>query len=81
MMRPHTKAYHKYTKQELDSIQTKLTEWYNKNRRKLPWRGDKPPYGNDSLSINENMNNLNIEPPTKKRKLSNLKQSGQSPVG
>ena len=46
----HTRAYHEFTKQEILSIQNKLTQWYNTNRRKLPWRGDKPPYGNDSLS-------------------------------
>jgi len=27
------------------AIYSKLVKWYYGNRRKLPWRGDPPPYG------------------------------------
>eukprot|EP01084_Bolivina_argentea_P134314 236941_1 len=64
-MQPHNSDYHSLSKQEIQLIRTKLTAWYNTNRRKLPWRGDKPPYGNESITHN----NL-VEPPHKKRKLS-----------
>ena len=34
-----------FEKGQIEEIRTKLLAWYDKNRRKLPWRGDKPPYG------------------------------------
>mmetsp|Transcript_15517 Transcript_15517/g.19926 ORF Transcript_15517/g.19926 Transcript_15517/m.19926 type:complete len:175 (-) Transcript_15517:575-1099(-) len=29
----------------LESFRIDLISWYRKNRRRLPWRGDEPPYG------------------------------------
>eukprot|EP01083_Nonionella_stella_P193847 715450_1 len=62
----HSVSYHEFTEEETHSIRTKLTAWYHANRRKLPWRGDKPPYGNASTSFQANNS---MEPPKKKRKL------------
>ena len=36
-----------FEKGEIEEIRTKLLAWYDKNRRKLPWRGDNPPYGKE----------------------------------
>eukprot|EP00943_MAST-04B_sp_MAST-4B-sp1_P003599 g3599.t1 len=33
-----------FEKDDIDDIQRLLLNWYDHNRRKLPWRGDKPPY-------------------------------------
>jgi len=30
-------------------LRGKLLSWYSKERRKLPWRGDPPPWGNDEV--------------------------------
>jgi A/G-specific adenine glycosylase len=35
---------HTFTSSEISHLQKNLLEWYNLNRRKLPWRGDPPPY-------------------------------------
>ena len=63
----HSSAYHDFTEQEIHSINAKLTEWYNINRRKLPWRGDPPPYGKNAHAKIK-------EPARKKRKLSKQTQ-------
>jgi A/G-specific adenine glycosylase len=36
--------YHHFTPTEAISIRQALLAWYNTNRRKLPWRGDAPPF-------------------------------------
>jgi A/G-specific adenine glycosylase len=33
--------------EERELFQRSLLQWYRENRRKLPWRGDPPPYGAD----------------------------------
>ena len=42
---PHTLAYHSFTDAEVEAIRSHLLAWYRTNRRRLPWRGDPPPYG------------------------------------
>ena len=42
---PHTLAYHSFSDVEVDAIRSHLLAWYRANRRRLPWRGDPPPYG------------------------------------
>lgn len=37
-----------FTTEELTLIHNNLLEWFDIHRRKLPWRGDDPPYGNNS---------------------------------
>lgn len=44
--------YHNFTKEEADGIRTALLEWYTKHRRKLPWRGDPPPFDGSTSGIN-----------------------------
>lgn len=43
---------------EVTSIRAKLLGWYDANRRKLPWRGDAPPYTSaaDVMSSGKNKN-------------------------
>ena len=36
--------FHDFSAQEIHFIRTRLLEWYDKHRRRLPWRGDPPPY-------------------------------------
>jgi len=42
----HQAYYHQFEPTEIETLRTALLGWYWKNRRKLPWRGDPPPYGN-----------------------------------
>ena len=41
----HTEdTFHDFTPDEVTFIRKSLLQWYDQNRRKLPWRGDPPPY-------------------------------------
>ena len=44
--------YHNFTEEEADGIRSALLEWYTKHRRKLPWRGDPPPFDGSTSGIN-----------------------------
>ncbi len=35
-----------------EEIRSALLEWYEQNRRRLPWRGDPPPYNGSTAGIN-----------------------------
>ena len=48
MQTEHSAAYHGLTEHEIKRIRQLLLDWYDTNRRKLPWRGDAPPYGSVS---------------------------------
>lgn len=39
-----TADYHHFTPDEAKAIRKALLTWYQSHRRKLPWRGDPPPY-------------------------------------
>merc|ERR1712161_95918 len=43
-----------FTEKEATDIRSALLEWYTKNRRKLPWRGDPPPFDGSTMGINNN---------------------------
>lgn len=67
----HTHAdYHNFTNDEAVAIRSALLEWYTSHRRKLPWRGDPPPFDGSTSGINTNINK-------KKRKNSS---SSQKPI-
>ncbi|KAG3018232.1 hypothetical protein PC121_g12314 [Phytophthora cactorum] len=40
----HDTARHDFRPEELQATRTELLAWYDAHRRKLPWRGDPPPY-------------------------------------
>eukprot|EP00743_Colponemidia_sp_Colp-15_P005771 GILK01006203.1.p1 GENE.GILK01006203.1~~GILK01006203.1.p1 ORF type:complete len:636 (-),score=153.59 GILK01006203.1:24-1892(-) len=40
----HTIDYHRFTSSEVEDIRRLLLAWYHEHRRKLPWRGDAPPF-------------------------------------
>ena len=40
----HTTAYHSFSEEELEAVSNAIVKWYRVHRRKLPWRGDTPPY-------------------------------------
>ena len=46
--------YHNFTDDEAAGIRLALLEWYQGNRRKLPWRGDPPPFDGSTSGINSN---------------------------
>ncbi|MGK3734593.1 MAG: A/G-specific adenine glycosylase [Bacillariaceae sp.] len=48
--------YHNFTEKDAIEIRSALLEWYTKNRRKLPWRGDPPPFDGSTSGINNNNN-------------------------
>ena len=45
-----SEAYH--LEGPTDEIRSALLEWYAQNRRRLPWRGDPPPYNGSTAGIN-----------------------------
>ncbi len=50
----HTQdSFHDFSPEEARVIRRALLSWYEKNRRKLPWRGDPPPY-NGSTAKSKN---------------------------
>uniref|UniRef100_K3X2X9 Adenine DNA glycosylase n=1 Tax=Globisporangium ultimum (strain ATCC 200006 / CBS 805.95 / DAOM BR144) TaxID=431595 RepID=K3X2X9_GLOUD len=40
----HRENAHDFNMKELRAVRTNLLTWYDAHRRKLPWRGDPPPY-------------------------------------
>jgi A/G-specific adenine glycosylase len=62
-------SYHDFLPKEAAEIREALLSWYRANRRKLPWRGDPPPYDGSTAGVNSNK--------TKKQKSNKAnKQSG-----
>jgi hypothetical protein len=46
--------YHNFSEQEAIEIRSALLMWYTANRRKLPWRGDPPPFDGSTSGIINN---------------------------
>ena len=42
--RNHREDFHNFSPEELVNIPEKIVSWYLTHRRKLPWRGDSPPF-------------------------------------
>lgn len=47
-------SFHEFDPKTVTAIQESLLCWYSENRRKLPWRGDPPPYDGSTAGINKN---------------------------
>ena len=45
-------SYHDFSLDEATEIRTVLLDWYRTNRRRLPWRGDPPPYDGSTAGVN-----------------------------
>ncbi|KAL7566749.1 hypothetical protein ACA910_017797 [Epithemia clementina (nom. ined.)] len=43
--------FHKFSKEEATEIRSRLLSWYSENRRKLPWRGDPPPWVGSTVNF------------------------------
>ena len=69
-------SYHHFSKTEAAEIRQALLTWYRANRRKLPWRGDPPPYDGSTAGINNNNNNNN----NKSKKSKDAKPSKQANI-
>ncbi len=50
-------SFHHFEKEEASLIRSALLSWYRKNRRKLPWRGDPPPYDGSTAGISSQSKN------------------------
>uniref|UniRef100_A0AAV1UW19 Adenine DNA glycosylase n=1 Tax=Peronospora matthiolae TaxID=2874970 RepID=A0AAV1UW19_9STRA len=50
---PHEVSRHDFQSLELQTVRAELLQWYDVHRRKLPWRGDLPPYLTTSVHSNE----------------------------
>ena len=48
-----TEEYHRFTPENAKAIREALLTWYGTNRRKLPWRGDAPPYDGSTAADNK----------------------------
>ena len=46
-------SFHHFDKDEAALIRQSLLTWYRINRRKLPWRGDPPPYDGSTAGTND----------------------------
>lgn len=46
-------SFHNFSAEEAKAITTSLVEWYRQNRRKLPWRGDSPPFDGSTAGVND----------------------------
>ena len=44
-------SFHTFDPETAATIQQSLLSWYYENRRKLPWRGDPPPYNGSTTGI------------------------------
>ena len=40
----HSNEFHSFSEGDLKAVVEGIVKWYQINRRKLPWRGDQPPY-------------------------------------
>ena len=49
--------FHHFDPKEAAEIRQALLDWYYENRRKLPWRGDAPPYDGSTAGVNNGNNN------------------------
>lgn len=65
-------SYHDFSPEEAEKIRSSLLTWYHANRRKLPWRGDPPPYDGSTAGINTAAGN-------KKRKVKK-EETGQKSI-
>lgn len=45
-------AFHDFSPEQASEIRQSLLTWYRANRRKLPWRGDSPPYDGSTAGVN-----------------------------
>jgi hypothetical protein len=45
-------AFHDFSPEQASEIRESLLTWYRANRRKLPWRGDSPPYDGSTAGVN-----------------------------
>ena len=44
-------SYHDFSRDEAAEIRAALLEWYRIHRRRLPWRGDPPPYDGSTAGV------------------------------
>jgi A/G-specific adenine glycosylase len=65
-------SFHDLDVNEAIEIRLSLLAWYDSNRRKLPWRGDPPPYDGSTAGINKVLTRggkLNAEPKSSQPKI------------
>lgn len=46
-------SFHDFEEEDAEQIRQSLLSWYYANRRKLPWRGDSPPYDGSTAGTND----------------------------
>uniref|UniRef100_M4BEK6 Adenine DNA glycosylase n=1 Tax=Hyaloperonospora arabidopsidis (strain Emoy2) TaxID=559515 RepID=M4BEK6_HYAAE len=63
---PHELSRHDFQSLELQTVRAELLTWYDVHRRKLPWRGDLPPYLTTSTHSNEQKKKTRIITAVKK---------------
>jgi A/G-specific adenine glycosylase len=72
-------SYHHFSKSEATEIREALLTWYRGNRRKLPWRGDPPPYDGSTAGINNTKNKPKDAKPSKQSDIKNFFQTSKQP--
>jgi len=72
--------YHNFTDTEAIQIRSALLEWYAAKRRKLPWRGDPPPFDGSTSGINSNANKKRARNETTKSGNKKSKPSDQKSI-
>lgn len=71
-------SFHSLAEKDAANIRMTLLSWYRPNRRKLPWRGDPPPYDGSTAGINNNNNNNNIAKNKKQQTANKEQKASQS---
>lgn len=46
-------SFHDFSQHEASNIRHALLSWYRANRRRLPWRGDAPPFDGSTAGVNK----------------------------
>lgn len=57
-------SFHDFSTEEATAIHDSLLSWYRDNRRKLPWRGDPPPFDGSTAGVNSNNTKKNKNQPS-----------------
>jgi hypothetical protein len=72
-------SYHHFSKSEAAEIREALLTWYRGKRRKLPWRGDPPPYDGSTAGINNNKNKPKDAKPSTQSDITSFFQTSKQP--
>lgn len=72
-------SFHFFSELEAVQIRTRLLDWYYRSRRKLPWRGDPPPWNGSTAGIGSTSTTASVSK-LKGSKADRTKRNGKQPT-